>query len=180
MERSELVDLIRGGVDPAAGPRWADLGAGTGNFTAALAELLGAGAEIVAVDRDGGALRALEAALADLPGLTLETRATDFTQPLDLSDLDGVLMANSLHFVRDKEPVLAAVQEMLRPGGALLVVEYDADRGNPWVPHPFSFATWNQMAAAAGFTGTRLLAVRPSRHLGAMYAAASRRPAAPE
>lgn len=176
MELSELVDLIRSGVDPAEGKSWAELGAGTGNFTSALAELLGDRAHIVAVDRDRGSLRQLEQRLRGRPGLTLETMVADFRQPFDLNELDGVLMANSLHFVRDKQPVLAAVRAMLKPGGKLLMVEYDADRGNPWVPHPFSFATWQKLAAAAGFEETRLLATRPSRHLNAMYAAVSRRP----
>src|SRR5262249_54282541 len=40
MEQSEMVALIRGGV-PGPGGIWADLGAGTGNFSWALAELLG-------------------------------------------------------------------------------------------------------------------------------------------
>lgn len=170
MEQAELVELIRAGVDAGAGGRWADLGAGAGNFTVALAELLGPGAEIVAVDRDRRALRALDERLTGQPVTTL---AADFTKPLDLRDLDGVLMANSLHFVRDKAPVLAAVRAMLRPGGTLLIVEYEADRGNPWVPHPFSFASWRVMAEAAGFAPPRLVGSRPSRHLGGMYAAAA-------
>jgi len=176
LEHADLVDLIRDGVDPAAGRSWAELGAGRGAFTAALAELIGPGARIVAIDRDASALRALRERLAGVPDLMVETLAADFTRPLALSDLDGVLMANSLHFVRAKEPVLAAVFGFLRPGGTLLMVEYDADRGNPWVPHPFSYRTWERMAAAAGFEGTHKVGWRPSRHLGGMYAAVSRRP----
>ena len=149
------------------GGRWADLGAGEGAFTLALAELLGPDAQIVAVDRDGGALRALDG--------RFETRVADFTKPLDLHDLDGVVMANSLHFVRDKEPVLRSVRSMLKPGGRLIIVEYGADRGNPWVPYPFSYPRWEKMAAQAGFVRTRLLRTIPSRHLGSMYSAVSER-----
>jgi ubiquinone/menaquinone biosynthesis C-methylase UbiE len=54
-----MVALIRGGV-PNPGGVWADLGAGTGNFTWALAELLGADATVYALDRDGRAIQAQE------------------------------------------------------------------------------------------------------------------------
>jgi len=86
-------------------------------------------------------------------------------------------MANSLHFVRDKAPVLAAVRAMLKPGGRLIVVEYSTDRGNPWVPHPFSFESWKRLASDAGFAGTELIGSVPSRHFGSMYSALARRPA---
>ena len=166
MKHEDLVALIEGGV-PRQGGRWADLGAGEGAFTLALAELVGPDAHIVAVDRDAGALRAVDG--------RFETRVADFTKPLDLRDLDGVVMANSLHFVRDKEPVLRTVRAMLKPGGRLIVVEYGADRGNPWVPYPFSYPRWEKMAAQAGFENTKLLNTIPSRWLGNMYAALSLR-----
>ena len=149
------------------GGRWADLGAGEGNFTRALADLVGVDAGIVAVDRDARALQDLDA--------RFEKRVADFARPLDLHDLDGVLMANSLHFVRDKQPVLESVREMLKPGGRLIIVEYGADRGNPWVPYPFTYSRWETMAAQAGFKNTRLLKTVPSRWLGSMYSAVSRR-----
>jgi hypothetical protein len=55
----------------------------------------------------------------------------------------------------------------------LLLVEYDADRGNAWVPHPMSFDTWRDLADANGFSGTRKLASVPSRFLGRIYSAVS-------
>jgi hypothetical protein len=64
---------------------------------------------------------------------------------------------------------------MLKAGGALLLVEYDADKGNPHVPYPLSFETWRALADANGFAGTRKLASAPSRFLGAMYCAESLR-----
>ena len=174
MDHADHVRLLQGGVSREPGS-WADLGAGEGAFTLALADLLPSGSTIYAVDKDRGALAELEhaysrfAAQRDAP--RLEARVADFTRDLALSDLDGVVMANSLHFVRTKVPVLARVHAMLRADGRLLVVEYDADRGNGWVPHPFSFQTWRRMATESGFTEPTLLATQPSRFLQRIYSA---------
>jgi ubiquinone/menaquinone biosynthesis C-methylase UbiE len=164
LNHDDLVDLIRDGIAEPGG-RWADLGAGAGAFTFALAELVGPDAHITAVDKDTHAVSGLQG--------SFDVRVADFTRGLDLHDLDGVLMANSLHFVRKKEPVLESVRGMLRRGGRLIIVEYGADRGNPWVPYPFTYAQWEPMAARAGFTGTKLLRTVPSRWLGSMYSAVS-------
>jgi ubiquinone/menaquinone biosynthesis C-methylase UbiE len=164
VKQAELVGLLRDGIAERGG-RWADLGAGEGAFSYALAELLGPGAHITAVDKDSRALRSIAG--------DFDARVADFTRPLDLHDLDGVVMANSLHFVRDKQPVLESVRRMLRPGGRLIIVEYGTDRGNAWVPHPFTYGQWAKMAAEAGFTGTRFLHSIPSRWLGSMYSAVS-------
>ncbi|MEA2644879.1 MAG: hypothetical protein QOG08_1905 [Chloroflexota bacterium] len=178
MDHADLVALLQDGVT-AKGGRWADLGAGEGAFTFALADLLGPGARITAVDRDAGSLRQLaRQAERRTPSLLIETVTADFTRPLTLRALDGIVMANSLHFVRDKGPVLESVREMLQPGGTLIVVEYDTDRGNSWVPHPFSFTSWEGMAQAAGFKQTRLLSRYPSRYFGSMYSASCNKPLA--
>ena len=63
----------------------------------------------------------------------------------------------------------------LRPGGAFVVVEYDTDRGNPWVPHPFSEGTWERLADEAGLVETTRIGRVPSRFLGAIYASRSLR-----
>ncbi len=172
MDHDDHVTLLREGVD---GRVWAELGSGEGAFTLALADLLGPGASIHSIDKDGRALQAQERALrARFPRAALHTYAADFTRPLPaLPELDGVVMANSLHFVRDKIPLLGRVGSLLRPGGHLVLVEYDADRGNIWVPHPISFATWQRLAPRAGFRDTRLLRIVPSRFLGRIYSALS-------
>jgi ubiquinone/menaquinone biosynthesis C-methylase UbiE len=170
VDHADHLRLLREGVP--SGGQWADLGAGTGAFTLALAELVGPGGEVIAVDRDRGALRELAASVRS-DGATVRTLRADFTKPIDLDSLDGIVMANSLHFVRDKPPVLALVHRMLRPGGRLLLVEYDADSGNEWVPYPLSLPTWKGLAAANGFIETRKLASVPSRFLGRIYSAES-------
>jgi ubiquinone/menaquinone biosynthesis C-methylase UbiE len=182
MRHADHVALIRDGVtEPGAGPgsagRWLELGAGDGEFTLALADVLGGAGDIVALDLDRWALTELAARIDErFPDTTLETVTGDLTAGLPTGPFDGVLAANSLHYVEDLEPVLAAIHAALRPGGRLVLVEYDADRGNPWVPHPISFARWTRVAPAAGFDAPRLLHRVPSRFLGSIYGAATTRP----
>jgi SAM-dependent methyltransferase len=184
MDHRDHVAVLRGGIPRAGedGPgTWADIGAGEGAFTLALADLLGPGARIVAVDRDAGALRAnADAVAARFPEVELTTVVADFTTELALPPLDGLVAANSLHFVpRDRQvAVIRALAARLRPGAPFIVVEYDADRGNPWVPHPFTVTTFARLAAEAGLVDTTPLARIPSRFLGGIYSAVSRRPSA--
>ena len=177
MNHADHVALLAPGVTQSEGGTWADLGAGAGAFTLALADLIVPHGVIHAIDRDRAALAELRSAyISAVPQAELRARTADFTRRLDLSDLDGIVMANALHFVDDKAAVLALVRGYLRHGGRLLLVEYDSDRGNAWVPHPLSFETWRDVAAEAGFVETRKLATVPSRFLRQIYSALSLAP----
>jgi SAM-dependent methyltransferase len=179
MDHRDHLDLLRQGIANPGG-RWADFGSGRGSFTLALAELLGPTAEIYSIDKDAGALReqarAFQAKLASFPTDRLQWITADFTKALDLPALDGAIAANSIHFLREKEPFLELVYAYLRPGGGLILVEYNVDRGNLWVPHPVSFQTWKNIAGRSGFVETRLLHTRPSRFLKEVYSAVSFKP----
>lgn len=178
MDHADHLYLLKEGIRAPDGV-WGEFGSGRGAFTQALAELIGPEGEIYSVDRDRKALRsqanAVKARLGERSP-RMHYLNEDYTRPLDLPPLDGVLMANALHFQRDKRPVLKLIREYLRPGGRLIVVEYNVDRGNTWVPHPISYKTWETLAQKNGFEGTQLLAVRPSRFLGEIYSALSIKP----
>ena len=179
MDHADHVALLGDAVEP--GGIWADFGAGTGAFTLALADLLGPGGRIVAVDRDRAALdQNLETVAARFHSVDIEARVADFSRPLELPRLDGLVAANSLHFLeRDRQvEAVRTLSSHLGPGAAFVVVEYDADHGNPWVPHPFRFAAWQRLAEAAGLVGTRRIHHVRSRFLGGIYSAVSRRSAA--
>jgi ubiquinone/menaquinone biosynthesis C-methylase UbiE len=173
MQHQDHVNLIREGV-PRPGGVWADLGSGWGAFTLALADLIGPFGEIYSVDKDRGSLRDQERTMrSTFPQANVHYIASDFTHRLDLPPLDGIILANSLHYVRHKEPVLGLLRTYLKPDGRLILVEYNADHGNPWVPHPLSYPTWEALATRCGLTSTRLLARVPSRFLGEIYSALS-------
>lgn len=173
MNHTDHVNLLRDGI-PEPGGVWADLGSGAGAFTLALAELLGPGAHIYSVDKKKSALRRQEKEMGRrFPGINLQTMTADYTRPLDLPLLNGVVMANALHFQRGKDAVLQLIRSYLQPGGRLILVEYNVDHGNFWVPHPLSYPSWKKLAERNGFTGTRLLNRRPSSFLHEIYAAVS-------
>lgn len=172
MEHRDHVDLIRDGI--TAGGTWADIGSGAGAFTLALAELVGPKGTIYSIDRDAAALRRQAGALqARFPAVSVRQLRADFTQPLELPTLHGIVMANSLHFVDEKVHLVARLAAHLRAGGRFVLVEYDADGGNPWVPFPISYRSWMGIAADAGLSGTRRIGSVPSRFLGSMYCAVS-------
>ena len=173
MNHNDHVNLLQKGI-PKKGGTWADLGSGTGAFTLALADLIGPTGKIYTIDKDKRALKEQERAMrANFPTTTVEYITADFTRRLELPKLDGIIMANSLHFVRHKDPVLQMIRSYLRPGGSFILVEYNTDRGNMWVPYPLTYRTWEKLAHQNGFAETQLLSTVPSRYFGEIYSALS-------
>lgn len=176
MNHNDHVFLLQKGIPEQAGI-WADLGSGSGAFTLALADLIGPSGKIYSIDKDKRALKEQERAMhSSFPATSVEYMTADFTRPLNLPKLDGIVMANSLHYVRHKDPVLQLIRSYLLPGGRFILVEYNTDRGNMWVPYPLSYRAWESLAYQNGFTETRLLSTVPSRYFGEIYSALSFQP----
>ena len=181
MEILDALELLRDAVGEGAGV-WADLGAGGGTFTRALGALLGTGSTIYAVDDDATAVHALET-LPRTPNARVVAVKADFARPVELSlpglgdaALDGILFANSLHFVRDAQGVLTRLAERLRPGGRVVVIEYDRREASRWVPYPIPAARWPTLAGASGLIGAKITATRPSAYQGVLYAGCATKP----
>ena len=173
MDHTDHTNLLRDGI-ASPGGIWADFGAGSGAFTLALADLIGPAAQVIAIDRDASRLRANEQAMrARFPGTSFRSLAADFSRTLDLPALDGIVIANALHFVRDQPHVAELLRGYLRPAGRLLIVEYNIEHPNAAVPYPVPYPCWQTLARGAGFAHTELLARRPSRFLREIYSAES-------
>lgn len=174
MNHQDHVNLLREGI-PFAGGVWADFGSGSGAFTLALVELIGPQSRIYSIDKKRSALREQEQAMRlrfpSLGSEYIQYYPADFTRQLKLPQLDGAVMANSLHFQRDKVPVLSLIRSYIKPGGRLILVEYNVDQGNLWVPYPISFSTWEKLAFQSGFRDMSMLSKRPSRFLREIYSA---------
>lgn len=176
MTNEEAAGLLRPAVPDGTGAAWADLGAGTGVFTRALAGILGPTGHILAVDADAGAIRPLRKWAEGGGHPSIRILHADITRPLDLPPLDGVLMANVLHFIPDAQAAVSLAASYLRPGGRLVLMEYEGRRPNPWVPYPVSIARFGELAAAAGLAAPEVVARRPSAFGGDLYVAVAARP----
>ena len=170
--------LLRPAVEEEAGGVWADLGCGDGVFTYLLATFLQAGSCLYAIDKEPYPLKGLARNLSSLNlEVSVEPRLADFTQPLNLPPLDGLVMANSLHFVRQKAPVLRRLVGLLKPGGRLILVEYNTNRRNAAVPYPLDEAEFLELAAKVGLQGAKIVTRAPSTFLGEMYTGVALLPA---
>jgi len=164
---SEATELIR--INEISGTRaqtWCDLGCGTGTFTLALATLLPPGSVIYAIDKD-------EKSLAQIPDRYQEVTIRKEGVNLDASDLflpalDGVLMANFLHFIEPQGDFVARLRPLSE---RLLIVEYDGRPPSQWVPYPLGFSVLRGLLLERGFKGVTRVRTRPSRFGGEIYSA---------
>ena len=133
MKAHEAKALIQFSPSTSTPQVWADLGSGSGTFTLALAEHLPEGSQIIAIDK-----RRRE--LANIPtshaGVHISTQEGDFLTSILPKKLDGVLMANALHYVKEKETFLSGLIKHIGESAQLLIVEYDTTSSNPWVSYP--------------------------------------------
>ena len=167
MNISEAAELIR--IDKISGARpqtWCDLGCGTGTFTLALATLLPAGSVIHAIDKD-------EKSLSQIPDhyqeVTIRKQvATLSASNLSLPSLDGVLMANLLHYIEDQGAFTAKLRTLSE---RLLVVEYDKRAQSHWIPYPVGFSVLRGLLLERGFTEIVRIGTRVSRFGGELYSA---------
>ena len=134
MDIKDAIKLIEGALpEKMRHARWADLGCGNGTFTIALSHLLGDESKIYAVDRQSQDIH--------LPAhVEIEFIKADFSKgALPFSNLDGILMANSLHYIKDKNVLVKKLNNYLKADGQVIVVEYDTAVANQWVPYPVPF-----------------------------------------
>lgn len=172
MTHEQTVAFIRDAISVNGGT-WADFGTGKGAFAFALADLLGSTGKVYAIDQQDPILTYPVHANQETFAPIIPMEA-DFTQPVTLPSLDGIVMANSLHYAPQPEKILSLLLSHLKPNGAFLLIEYDTQAGNPWVPYPIDFSTWQQMAPLLGLSLPHKINRRKSIYgNGQIYAALS-------
>ena len=157
----EAIDLIKNNSISNTQPEvWTDLGCGSGMFTNALANLLPGESKIYAVDKNKSQINKIPDLIADTK---IDKIYGDFTHIKLPENLDGILMANSLHYVKDKSSFIQNFKDNLKSDGCYLIIEYDMDTSNLWVPYPISFNSLQNFFSKIGYTTIIKINEMPSR-----------------
>jgi SAM-dependent methyltransferase len=156
-----LDDVARSGGRPGTRLRWAAFHAGFDEGGAELADLLGPPATAldfgVGLPRRSGSLRRARRAFPPEPA---PLGASPGALPLAAGTLDTAVLVFAAHEVRRREQRLALFRELarvLRPGGAVVLVEHPRDLANliafgPGAWHFYPRGEWLALAAAAGLS----------------------------
>jgi ubiquinone/menaquinone biosynthesis C-methylase UbiE len=138
LERTERMDeerpdLVLAALELKPGMTVADIGAGTGYYSWRMAQSVGAGGTVYAVDIQPEMIQLLERQIARRGTANVKPVLGTVTDPrLPANALDLVIMVDVYHEFEFPYEMLAAITRALKPGGRLVFVEF---RGNdPAVP----------------------------------------------
>jgi SAM-dependent methyltransferase len=167
VQLTEAIHLIQHSITKEKSA-YADLGCGNGLFTKALAQLLAPQSTIYAVDKNQTALNSFSVN----SNIQLQKINIDFVNDeFPFKNLSGILMANSLHYVKDKNAFLLKAKASLAHDGYFIIVEYDTEKANRWVPYPVSFLSLHSLFENINFHSVQKLQTYPSRYWQSMYSA---------
>ena len=121
-KRLAIVDAVAAKPGQAV----ADVGAGTGLFTRLFASRVGPQGRVYAVDIarafvDGNLARARAAHLNNVLGVV----STQTDTRLEESSADIAFICDAYHHFEDPKAMLASIRRALRPGGTLIVVDFE-------------------------------------------------------
>lgn len=159
MEALEIDQVVRE-IGMKSGDLVAEIGAGTGIFSVSLARAVSPAGEVYAVEVDEGFLPMI-GAKAEQAGMTnVHPLLGEFEDPkLPRNDIDVAFFHDVLHHIEDRGPYLQKTASYLKPGGRIVVVDYDKNLpGNPHANQPemlISPADVDGWMAAAGLRLTR-------------------------
>lgn len=128
----ELTNRLIDGLGDLRGKAVLELGAGTGELAARLAEAVGPEGTVLASDAAAGMVELLEKRLAAVPNAQAATLdATRIDRP-DAS-FDVVVFRMGPMLLAEPDVGLAEIRRVLRPGGRMAVAVWGAPQDNPWM-----------------------------------------------
>lgn len=169
MNINDAINLIEKAIPQSDNPQtWADLGCGSGTFTIALAHLLPKGSHIYAIDSQSQNFPKVIGNNVSIDFIKADFEKTDF----DFFNLNGILMANAVHYVEDKQSLILKLEKYLSADKRFLIIEYETTNTTHWVPYPITFQKLEELFKPFGNKKIHNIGERKSIYgPGNMYAA---------
>ena len=124
-ELSRLVEILD--VDP--GERFADVGAGDGRYSVALARAVGESGRIYATEVDPDDLTKIEERVSREKLSNVEVvRGTQEATGLSEACCDGILLRRVYHHFQNPGAMQASMRRSLKDGGLLLIIDFGTRR----------------------------------------------------
>jgi SAM-dependent methyltransferase len=121
----ERPELLLSALELKAGMKVADIGAGTGYYSWRMAQRVGAGGTVYAVDIQPEMIKLLEEQMSRRGAVNVKAVLGTPTDPgLPPAGIDLALMVDVYHELEYPHEMLAAIVRALKPGGRLVFVEF--------------------------------------------------------
>ena len=117
--------LIQEYIRSCSGDAILDLGCGTGELSAHLAELAGQQGKVVAVDPDIGRVHVAQETHKGVKNLTFYEGSTAYFPGMSSETYDIIFSNAALHWVSDKKEAFENMFTSLRPGGKIVITYLD-------------------------------------------------------
>ena len=142
-------------VNSDSGSTFADIGAGTGYMTRAIADIAGPGVQIHALDIEPLMVEEMQQTLPKDGPVIAKLMKKDLL-PFEDNSIEGAWMLTLYHELEPPEPLLAEIKRVLRPGGRLLIVDWEkneeACEHGPPLHHRVALDRAGQQLTETGFT----------------------------
>lgn len=124
-DKWQMPEKVIGHMQPLAGKRIIDIGAGSGYFTN---RFLQEKAQVVAADVDDKFLAHLEKRFPKEKHPTLNFHKIEYDDPrMEQASFDYAFTSNTYHHIENRVEYLKKVKEGLKPGGKLVVLDFKTD-----------------------------------------------------
>ncbi|XP_078371346.1 uncharacterized protein LOC144654994 [Oculina patagonica] len=138
VQKMEGIIFIQTDVCPQPGATILDLGCGTGELSAYLAELVGPEGKVVGVDPDRERILLAQQSHGEIKNLSfVEGSASNFPG-IGLESYDIIFSNHVMHWIPDKEEVFKNMFESLKSGGKIAAQYGDH-------PHPFALNAFKEL-----------------------------------
>lgn len=161
-----------------AGMSVADVGAGNGELTVALAAEIGSTGRVYSTDIDPESLERVRAAVraAGLSNVTVVHSLADDAR-LPANCCDAIVLRRVYHHLTDAAAIDASLLLALRPGGVLAVIDFPPLLSGVWpLNHGVDAARVTEEVVASGFQPVQVIEEWPGRGPLASYCALFTKP----